>query len=77
MGDFILSKFERYSKKGDSYYIYPHKHCKKCGQMIEESLTYCSDCYNVIQEKMKKKKRFRKKKESDESSNTKEDEEKN
>jgi len=59
-----LSKFERYKKKGDSYYVYPHKHCKKCGQMIEESLTYCPECYKIIQEK-KKKKRFKRKKESE------------
>ena len=71
-----MSKFERYAKKGDSYYIYPHKHRQKCGQMIDESVNYCPDCYNIIQEKMKKKKRFRKKRESEESSNTKENEKK-
>ena len=46
-----MSKFERY-KKGDKQYIYPHKHCEKCGQMIDEGLTYCPECY----EKVKKKK---------------------
>lgn len=57
-----MSKFERYKKKGESSYIYPHKHCQKCGQMTDESVNYCPDCYNIIQEKMnKKKKRFRKK----------------
>jgi len=66
-----LSKFERYKKKGDSYYVYPHKHCQKCGQMIDESLTYCPQCYAIIQEK-KKKKKFRKKKGTDESSDEKE-----
>ena len=64
-----MSKFERYKKKGDSYYVDPHKHCKKCGQMIEESLTYCPECYKIIQEK-KKKKRFRKKKESEKQNNS-------
>jgi predicted amidophosphoribosyltransferase len=71
-----LSKFERYTKKGESYYIYPHKHCQKCGQMIEESVNYCPDCYNIIQEKKEKKKRFGKKKESEKSSDKKESEKK-
>jgi predicted nucleic acid-binding Zn ribbon protein len=64
-----LSKFERYEKKGESYYVYPHKHCKQCGQMIEESLTYCSECYQKLKEKKKKKKnkRFRIKKTSNSS----------
>ena len=52
-----MSKFERYQKKGETYYVYPHKHCKTCGQMIEESLTYCSDCYKKIKEKKSKKKK--------------------
>ncbi|TFG14552.1 MAG: DUF2116 family Zn-ribbon domain-containing protein [Promethearchaeota archaeon] len=51
-----MSKFERHQKKGDSYYVYPHKHCKQCGQMIEESLTYCDECYQKLKEKKKKKK---------------------
>jgi predicted amidophosphoribosyltransferase len=54
-----LSKFDRYKKDGESYYVYPHKHCQKCGQMIEENLTYCSECYNKLQERKKKKKKFR------------------
>lgn len=66
-----MSKFERHKKKGDSYYVYPHKHCKKCDQMIDESFTYCPPCYAIMQEK-KKKKRFRKKKDTDELSNEKE-----
>jgi len=52
-----LSKYERYKKKADDY-IDPHKHCKRCGQMIEEAYTYCSDCYRKMKEK-KQKKRFR------------------
>ena len=36
--------------------MYPHKHCKQCGQMIEESLTYCDECYQKLKEKKKKKK---------------------
>ena len=30
-------------------------HCKTCGQMIEESLTYCPECYQKIKERKKKK----------------------
>ncbi|MFX0009889.1 MAG: hypothetical protein ACFE9R_06220 [Candidatus Hermodarchaeota archaeon] len=39
-----MSKYDRYKKSSEGY-IYPHKHCKKCGQMIEEAFTYCPDCY--------------------------------
>jgi len=56
-----LSKYERYKKKSEEY-IYPHKHCKKCDQIIEEGNTYCSDCYMKLQEKKKKYKWKRKKK---------------
>lgn len=49
-----MSKFERYKKQSEEY-IYPHKHCKKCGQLIEESFSYCSDCYAKLQEKKKRK----------------------
>lgn len=56
-----MSKFERYQKSTDSYYVYPHKHCKHCGQMIEESLTYCSECYQKLKERMDKKKEKKKK----------------
>jgi len=58
-----LSKFERYKKKAEPY-IYPHKHCKKCDEMITEAFTYCPECYNKLKEKKKKKffKRKRKKK---------------
>jgi predicted amidophosphoribosyltransferase len=51
-----MSKFERHTKKGESYYVYPHKHCQKCGQMIEESLNYCPECYKELKEKREKKK---------------------
>ncbi|MHA1466840.1 MAG: hypothetical protein ACTSP6_02015 [Promethearchaeota archaeon] len=51
-----MSKFERHGKKGESYYVYPHKHCQKCGQMIEESLNYCPECYKELKEKKEKKK---------------------
>ena len=70
-----MSKFERYKKKGESYYVYPHKHCQRCGQMIEESITYCSDCYKKIKEK-KEKKRFKRKKDKEEST-SKEDSDQN
>jgi len=61
-----LSKYERYKKKSEEY-IYPHKHCKKCGQIIEEGITYCSDCYKKLQEKKKwyKWEKKKKTKESD------------
>ncbi len=54
-----MSKFERYKKKADTY-IYPHKHCKNCGEMISEAFSYCFECYQKLQEKKKKKKRFKK-----------------
>jgi len=55
-----LSKFERYKKKAETY-IDPHKHCKKCGEMITEAFTYCTECYNNLKEK-KKRRLFRRKK---------------
>ncbi|TFG08744.1 MAG: hypothetical protein EU539_01465 [Promethearchaeota archaeon] len=61
-----MSKFERYKKKDEDYYVYPHKHCQKCGAMIDESVSYCADCYEKIKEK-KEKKRFRWKKKKEES----------
>ena len=54
-----MSKFERYKKKTDIY-IYPHKHCKSCGEMISEAFSYCSECYKKRKEK-KKRKRFKRK----------------
>jgi len=50
-----MSKFDRYQKKGVSSYIYPHKHCSKCGEMIDESLTYCSQCYLIVKQRKKRK----------------------
>ncbi len=58
-----MSKFERH-KKSTQNYIYPHKHCKRCGQMIEEAHTYCSQCYNKIKQK-KQRKWFKRKKTED------------
>ncbi len=55
-----LSKFDKY-KKTTEVYVYPHKHCSKCGQMIEETETYCVECLKKVEEK-KQKKRFRRKK---------------
>jgi len=49
-----LSKYERYKKQSVEY-IYPHKHCKKCDKMIEEGITYCSECYTILQDKKEKK----------------------
>jgi len=63
-----VSKFERYKKNGESYYVYPHKHCQKCGQMIDESLNYCPECYKELKEK-KEKKKSKKAKGTDESEN--------
>ncbi len=57
-----MSKFDRYKKQqGTQQYVYPHKHCTKCGEMIEESINYCNTCYEQMKQK-KKKKRFGKKK---------------
>ncbi|MHA1438519.1 MAG: hypothetical protein ACTSPD_13170 [Promethearchaeota archaeon] len=53
-----MSKFDRYKKKTEQY-IYPHKHCKRCGQMIDESNTYCPICYQFLRQR-KKKRRLRK-----------------
>ena len=61
-----MSKYERYKKQSVEY-IYPHKHCKKCDIMIEEGITYCSECYNTLQEKKRKKwYKFKKKKQETE-----------
>lgn len=54
-----MSKFERY-KKGIETEIYPHKHCKNCGEMIDESVSYCEECYKKMKEKKKKRFRLRK-----------------
>jgi len=64
-----LSKYERYKKQSVEY-IYPHKHCKRCDGMIEEGITYCSECYSILQEKKEKKKwyNFKKKKQKTEES---------
>lgn len=61
-----MSKFERYQKRVEED-IYPHKHCKRCGEMIEEAYNYCSNCYEEMKRKKKKKwyKRFKKSKESE------------
>ena len=56
-----MSKFDRY-KKTDELYIYPHKHCGTCGEMIEEAHNYCPECYRKMQEKKKNKRRLRFKK---------------
>jgi predicted nucleic acid-binding Zn ribbon protein len=60
-----LSKFERYKKKAEVY-IYPHKHCKECNEMITEAFTYCPECYNKIKTKKRRKFFQRKKKIQDE-----------
>lgn len=58
-----MSKFERYKKKKEIY-IYPHKHCKQCGEMISEAFTYCSECYKKLKEKKKRKRFWKKEKKS-------------
>ncbi|MFX1277464.1 MAG: hypothetical protein ACFFBP_06640 [Promethearchaeota archaeon] len=60
-----MSKFERH-KKSTEEDIYPHRHCKGCNKMIEESIWYCPECYKKLQEKKKKKRfsRLRKRKNS-------------
>ena len=62
-----MSKFERYKKIAEED-IYPHKHCKRCGEMIEEAYNYCSNCYEKIKEKKDRKwyRRFRKSKKTQE-----------
>ncbi len=62
-----MSKFERYRKQIEED-IYPHKHCKRCGEMIEEAYTYCSDCYDKLKQKKEKKwyKRLRRSKKPEE-----------
>ncbi|MBN1216743.1 MAG: hypothetical protein JXA99_15050 [Candidatus Lokiarchaeota archaeon] len=48
-----MSKFERHKKSEE--YVYPHKHCKKCEDMIIESYTYCPKCYKELLERKNKK----------------------
>ncbi len=55
-----MSKFERYKKKVETY-IYPHKHCNNCGEMISEAFSYCIECYKKRKKKKKKKIFFKKK----------------
>ena len=66
-----MSKFDRHKQKKSGAYIYPHKHCQKCGEMIDEKYSYCKDCYKLIKEK-KEKKRFRRKSSSASNSNSEE-----
>ncbi|NHJ24361.1 MAG: DUF2116 family Zn-ribbon domain-containing protein [Candidatus Lokiarchaeota archaeon] len=60
-----MSKYDRYKKSAEGY-IFPHKHCKRCGQMIEEAFTYCSDCYKKIKEKKRRRISFFKRKNKEE-----------
>ncbi|MFX0042038.1 MAG: DUF2116 family Zn-ribbon domain-containing protein [Candidatus Hodarchaeota archaeon] len=55
-----MSKFDRYKKKAEVY-VYPHKHCKNCGQMINEGISYCPECYQEMKDKKRKKRFWRKK----------------
>jgi len=64
-----LSKFERYKKKTREPYVYPHKHCQKCGQMIEEKYSYCKECYKMVKEKKEKKRIKRKAKTKEDAKN--------
>ncbi|MFX1237284.1 MAG: hypothetical protein ACFFAS_18365 [Promethearchaeota archaeon] len=59
-----MSKFDRHKSKSTEIYIDPHRHCKKCKKMIDESIWYCPDCYKQLKEKKKRKflGRFRKSK---------------
>jgi predicted nucleic acid-binding Zn ribbon protein len=58
-----VSKYERYKKKTETY-IFPHKHCKKCGEMISEGISYCPECYQSLKEKKKRRLFKRRKKKS-------------
>jgi uncharacterized OB-fold protein len=49
-----MSKFDRYKVKSEEE-IFPHKHCKKCGEIIEEAYTYCANCYSSLKAKKQKK----------------------
>ncbi|MHA1913574.1 MAG: hypothetical protein ACW986_02440 [Promethearchaeota archaeon] len=49
-----MSKFERYKKKTETY-VYPHKHCKQCGEMIDEAHSYCPECYKKSKERKKRR----------------------
>ncbi len=69
-----MSKFDRYKKQQGEQYIYPHKHCSKCGEMIEEALTYCAKCYEQLKQKKKKRRFGRKSKPQESSEIPKEDE---
>ncbi|MFW9864913.1 MAG: hypothetical protein ACFFEN_02355 [Candidatus Thorarchaeota archaeon] len=61
-----MSKFERYKKKTEPY-IYPHKHCDKCGAMIKEAFRYCPECYEKSQvKKISRIQRFFKRKKQEE-----------
>ncbi|MFX0058722.1 MAG: DUF2116 family Zn-ribbon domain-containing protein [Candidatus Hodarchaeota archaeon] len=64
-----MSKFERYTKQTEEY-IYPHKHCKKCGEMIEEGYNYCPDCYKKMKEKKKRRWLIFKRKEKNSTENS-------
>ncbi|MBY8983779.1 MAG: hypothetical protein KGD65_01795 [Candidatus Lokiarchaeota archaeon] len=64
-----MSKFERYKKKTEIY-IYPHKHCKTCEEMISEAFTYCPECYKKLKEKKKRKFFRRKEKKSEQKEET-------
>ncbi|MCP4763672.1 MAG: hypothetical protein GY870_18015 [archaeon] len=58
-----MSKFERYSKTKSETYIFPHKHCKRCSTMIDDSISYCPECYELLKQKKEKKRfNFKKKK---------------
>lgn len=65
LGEINLSKFDRYKKKKSESYVFPHKHCQKCEKMIEESLTYCSECHEQMKAKKKKKKKVKEKSQND------------
>ncbi|MBY9007111.1 MAG: hypothetical protein KGD63_10160 [Candidatus Lokiarchaeota archaeon] len=49
-----MSKFDRHIKKSATN-IFPHKHCKECEDLIEDSYTYCSECYIKVSERKTRK----------------------
>lgn len=65
-----MSKFDRHKKSTTETFIDPHRHCKTCNKMIEESIWYCPDCYKKSKEKKKKFWHRKKEKESDKDSNS-------
>ncbi|MFO8019337.1 MAG: hypothetical protein R6U96_11930 [Promethearchaeia archaeon] len=54
-----MRNYGKYRKKKEEPYIYPHKHCAKCGKMMDETQgKWCKECYEKIKKKEKEEKSF-------------------